>query len=330
MPEPTPRDRAHEILPAAFLSSLELAERGMTRRDIAAAARAGRLVRLRRGRFLDPNAHAGLHRAGSLGGRLDCVSLLSALGIFVREHPRLHVQIERGASRLPPRDSRVVAHWRRTQSPRASLAAELIEALAQSCRCQRPRDAIATLDSAWHHGLVDEQGLSEVFARLPRPYRRLRGLLDPDAESGCETLMRLMLRALGCHVELQVRIRGVGRVDLVVDGWLIVECDSRGYHEGWEAQKSDRRRDLAAAALGYTTVRPIAEDILGRPEYVLDLMKHILASRSAAQREHNRPPPGSQPPKPSPMSSISSSRSSTERNAPAAAFSWKASRSSSR
>jgi hypothetical protein len=42
--------------------------------------------------------------------------------------------------------------------------------------------------------------------------------------------MRLLLRALGHRAEVQVRIAGVGRVDLVVDGWLIVECDSRAYH----------------------------------------------------------------------------------------------------
>ena len=77
--------------------------------------------------------------------------------------------------------------------------------------------------------------------------------------------MRLILRSLGLAVEIQVTIDGVGRVDMVVDGWLIIECDSRAHHEGWDAQQRDRRRDLAAAALGYTTIRPLAEDILLPP-----------------------------------------------------------------
>jgi very-short-patch-repair endonuclease len=88
--------------------------------------------------------------------------------------------------------------------------------------------------------------------------------------------MRLLLRSLGRHVEVQVQLDGVGRVDLIVDGWLIVECDSRAFHEGWEAQKRDRHRDIAAAGLGYTTIRPMAEDILYRRDEVLAALKDIL------------------------------------------------------
>ena len=204
------------------------------------------------------------------------MSLIASLGVFVRATHPLHAQFEPGTTRLPERAG-VVAHWRRSSATRESLAADLIEALAQSCRCQHPRDAIATLESAWHLGLVDEAGLGAVFARLPQRYGALRGLLDPRSESGAETLMRLLLRGLGAEVEVQVQIAGVGRVDLVVDGWLIVECDSRAFHEGWEAQKRDRARDMAAAALGYTTVRPLAEDILYRREEVLRTMSAILA-----------------------------------------------------
>ncbi|GAA3897433.1 endonuclease domain-containing protein [Microbacterium invictum] len=283
----TPWHRARHVLPTTFLSTLALIEQGLTPHGIRRAVTQGRLVRLRRGRYVTPDTHPRLVDAGLIGGRLDCVSLLAAMGVFVREHgDRLHVQFDMGASRLPPR-SAVTAHWRRSGAARDHLAADLIEALAQACRCQGPREAIATLDSAWHHGLVDESQIAEVFARLPRRYRRLRGLLDPRAESGPETLMRLMLRALGCHVEVQVDIHGVGRVDFVVDGWLIVECDSRQFHSDWIAQKRDRRRDLAAAALGYTTVRPIAEDILGTPDTVLASLKAALAHPASRRGSRN-------------------------------------------
>ncbi|MFT4213987.1 MAG: hypothetical protein QM622_04330 [Microbacterium sp.] len=281
-PTVTPRELAPPVLAATFLSTQELRSRGLSERRTAEAVSLGRLLRVRRGRYLDPVAHPDLVRAATLGGRLDCVSLLTAIGVFVREHDCLHLQFEHGSSRLPARPPRTAAHWRTSARGSADLAADLVDALAQACRCQRPRDAIATLDSAWHHGLVDEAGLADVFARLPGAYRRLRPLLDQRAESGPETLMRLMLRGLGCHVEVQVHIDGVGRVDLVVDGWLIVECDSRAFHEGWIAQKNDRRRDLAAAARGYTTVRPIAEDILATPDVILAAFRRILAAHAAA------------------------------------------------
>lgn len=267
---------ADQILPATFLSLHGLAERGLTRHSVSRLVAGGELVRLRNGRYVPARIDADLLTAGGLGGRLDCVSLLRTLGVFVRLVHPLHVQFEPGTTRLPLRHG-VVAHWRRSSTARAALAADLIEALAQACRCQSPRDAVATLDSAWHHGLVDEDGIAAIFSRLPRRYRTLRELLDRRSESGAETLMRLLLRGLGADVDVQVVIPGVGRVDLVVDGWLIVECDSRAFHEGWEAQKRDRARDMAAAALGYTTVRPLAEDILYRLPGVLAAMKAIVA-----------------------------------------------------
>ena len=291
----TPIELAARILPATFLSLQGLADHGLTRHAASRLVGEGSLLRLRKGRYAPADLHDDLITAGRLGGRLDCLSLLASLGVFVRTNGPLHVQFEPGTTRLPARPDRVVAHWRRSGVTRDALAADLIEALAQACRCQGPRDAIATLDSAWHHGLVDREGIAAVFARLPRRYGALQDVLDPRSESGAETLMRLLFRSLGVHADVQRRIDGVGRVDLLVDGWLIVECDSMAYHGGWEAHKRDRARDLAAAALGYTTVRPIAEDILYRPEEVLAMMRAILrhpprrgALRNSTDRRQNR------------------------------------------
>jgi len=265
------------MLSARWLSRHELASSGLSRRDVSALVSRGSVLRLRRGRYLSADAPAELRRAGELGGRLDCVSLLLALGVFVREPAALHLQFDREASRLPPRPAGVIAHWRSSDRDAQHLASDVVAALAQAVLCQRPRDAIATLDSAWHQGWVDEADIGAVFSRLPRRFRRLRALLDARSESGPETLVRLMLRGLGCEVRLQVVIDRVGRVDLLVDGWLIIECDSRRFHEGWAIHKRDRRRDLHAAALGYTTVRPLAEDIMSRPDEVLRLLRDTLA-----------------------------------------------------
>ncbi|WP_231902722.1 endonuclease domain-containing protein [Microbacterium sp. TNHR37B] len=222
---------------------------------------------------------------------------MSHLTVFVLDDRRLHIQLDRDASRVPAPPTRMVRHWRPTTVAEDVTTTSVIEALAQAVRCQSPRAAIATLDSAWHLGLVDERGVADVFARLPSRYRPLRALLDPRAESGIETLVRLMLRQLGYDAELQVPLQDVGFVDLLVDGWLIVECDGAAHHRSWEEHKRDRRRDALAIAQGYTTIRLLAEDVLFRPEWVRDILRGALASRAqhSGTRRTSRPkaPPGS-------------------------------------
>lgn len=138
---------------------------------------------------------------------------------------------------------------------------------------------MATLDSALRLALIDLDDLDELFRVLPRRYRVLRRLVDRRAESGPESLFRLILRALGVKFEMQVAIDGVGRVDFVVEGWLIVECDSRQFHSTWDEQRRDRRRDQSAAALGFATYRPIAEDIMWHPDEVRAAVVGLLSSR---------------------------------------------------
>ncbi len=267
-----------------ILETSDLRAQGLSGQRIRLLVDSGQLLRVRRGKYLAADVPACLSEAARLGGRLDCVSLLREAGVFVARDVPLHIQIDNGASRLPARPPQVVAHWRTTVADRCSPIAPWVEALAQACRCQDPRSAIATLDSAWHLGFVDEADLREVFARLPLRYRALQALLDRRSESGTETLMRLLLRTLGCDIRVQQRIPGVGRVDFVVDGWLIIECDSEAHHSGWEAARRDRRRDLAAAALGYTTIRPIAEDILHHRDELTAVLRTILEHPHEARR----------------------------------------------
>ncbi len=274
-------------LPTDFsrsLSTSALRESGLTKRDITAAVARGDLLRLRLGRYAPRHTPEVMIDAARWGGRLDCVSLLSHLGVFVHTRAGTHIQIDPHATRLPPHPVSVRCHWRPTAAPAESLVVEITEALAQAVICQPARHAIATIDSAWHIGLVDERAIGDVFRRLPPRFQVLRGLLDRRSEAGVETLVRLILRTLGHRPELQVVIDGVGRVDLVVDGWLIVECDSRQFHSGWEAQMRDRRRDAAALARGYVTVRLLATDVLSRPEAVRAQLEEILGHGRAVPR----------------------------------------------
>ncbi|MGV9769344.1 endonuclease domain-containing protein [Microbacterium sp. NPDC003461] len=248
----------------------QLRDGGMTRTDIENALATGRLFRARRNVYLAGDTADDLKSAARVGGRLDCLSALRVMGVFVQEHEQLHVQIEANRKHLrSPRSRRVRlkdrhgvrVHWRRVQAPDDVLVVDPVEALILASRCQPPRSMIATLDSALHQGIVTSEDLDDVFAALPGHFGVLRRLVDSRAESGPESLARLELRGAGWHVAVQQWIDGVGRTDLVVERRVIVECDSREHHSGWEAQERDRARDLAAAERGFATVRPTARMI---------------------------------------------------------------------
>jgi len=260
----------------------------MSKRRIAHAVETGHLVRTRLGRYLPASTPAPIVEAARLGGRLDCLSLLTGMGVFVLRCESLHVQFDAHATRLPTRPAGVRAHWRRSLAGAGSPVVNPVEALAQSVTCQGSRAAIATLDSAWHLGIVDREGIAEVFERLPQRFQVLRGLLDPRCEAGTESLVRLMLRSIGCRFELQVRLDGVGRVDFVVDEWLIVECDSREFHSSWEMHENDRRRDAAALERGYATVRVLAADVFSRPDDVAAQLRRIIEHQEAPRSGHAR------------------------------------------
>jgi len=68
---------------------------------------------------------------------------------------------------------------------------------------------------------VDSESSCWTLVAVPiRRVWRLRTLLDARAESGSESLMRLVLRSLGCAFEPQVTIPEVGRVDFLVEGLM--------------------------------------------------------------------------------------------------------------
>lgn len=66
--------------------------------------------------------------------------------------------------------------------------------------------------------------------------------------------MRLRLHLIGIRLDCQITIHGVGRVDFVIAGRLIIEADGKGNHEG-ELRHKDLVRDAAASRLGYETLR---------------------------------------------------------------------------
>jgi very-short-patch-repair endonuclease len=201
----------------------------------------------------------------------------------VLQSKQLHLHFPSTARKRSPMTRSAVWHWAPLSSAPESGATSigLVDALTQAISCQPARAAVASLDSALHQGLITTEDLDGIFARVPARRRALRSLVDERAESGPESIVRLIALMLGFTVELQVHFPTVGRVDMVLDGWLVVECDSEEFHTGWDSQKKDRRRDLALAAMGMTCLRPIAEDIMYNPNVVVDALRGLRDRRRA-------------------------------------------------
>lgn len=277
-----------------YLTRADLLHSGYTRRMIQVAVRRGELIHVRRDRYLPADVHEEFVRAVRVGGRLTCLSLLALLGVFVLDNRLLHVHVDPRGGRLRSptnrkkrlkvnRRGRLTLHWTTlVESAGSSCAVSVLDALAHAVRCQPPRAAIATIDSALHLGLLVEAQLSELFAALPARFRSLLPLIDGRAESGPETLVRLMARILGCDIRLQVEFDDIGRVDLVLDGWLVVECDSKQFHADWAQQVKDRERDLTLATLGYATLRLTAATIMYHPDEAFAALRGLIQSRRAA------------------------------------------------
>lgn len=128
-------------------------------------------------------------------------------------------------------------------------------ALEHALPSLEPHLAVAVGDSALNLGLLGPGMLDRIVETLPRAQRRrIARRFDGRAQSGLESIVRYLLQEAGIMPELQVRIDGIGAVDLVVDGWLVIELDG-GTHADPASMRRDRARDAAGVLQGLRTLR---------------------------------------------------------------------------
>jgi very-short-patch-repair endonuclease len=258
----------------------QLSELGYSRRDLSQAVDDHELWPVRRSWLAHPGVDARALRAVALGGRLASASALASYGIWVTRSTGLWVGSVQGSSRLPMTAEGEHRLWVRECFPhdddrRWRMSAK--DALAQyACRASEA-DAVAAFDSALNKRLVTIADVDEALASLPRRYRRLGAKVDGRADSGLETLMRLAAQAQGWRVEVQVHIAGVGRVDLLIDGWLVIELDGAEWHDDAASQDEDRRRDAQLTLLDYRWHRFRSRQVLGELNGCIDVIRTILA-----------------------------------------------------
>lgn len=255
----------------------QLIAAGLSGYDITAAVRNGIVRRVRQARYATSRATEASLAAVRVGGMLAGLSAARSYGLWSGFDSRVHISVGRNASRLrtniPPRFSnpaqpltpdtandQIVLHWLRDGST-PELGPEcwrvpVERALRQVVRWSDEETAIACLDTARTLFGYETGDYSVLFSDAPARDRLVASRSRPGSESGPESLVRQRLDALGVPYRQQVTMSGIGRVDFGLIGTtIVIEVDSRQFHDHDVAFERDRWRDGELGARGYVDLR---------------------------------------------------------------------------
>lgn len=233
---------------------VQLQRLGCTRRGLADAVHNGSITRIRNGVFAVPNADDKMVRTAAHGGALTCADALRAHGIWILPEPddEIHVWLGGAGRHFEHDECDCTVHFSRGRAEPG--LAPVVAALIHAYRCLEPEAFFAAYESAWNQRKLSAADRHRIRAELPKSATWMLDLARSDAQSGLESLLRFRLHLLGLTLDSQVVIDGVGRVDFVVGGRVIVEVDGKENHEG-SRRHVDLMRDAAASALGYESLR---------------------------------------------------------------------------
>ena len=267
-----PLDALARRLGASWRS--ELLRAGVTDGALTWAVRRGRVNSLGAGVYALPDASPDAVTAAALRGRLTCASGAARAGVELLTTPVLpHVLVPRNR---PATSDIAVVH--RADLPGRGPVVHVLGCLVAVLKCLPPVEAVVAVDCALRQRTVTAAALR---ARLRGPgsveARRVLDLADGRSGSPIETVLRLALRQAGLMPALQVVVAGVGRVDFLLDGWLVVEVDGFAFHSDRADYRRDRTRTNALTAQGYTVLRFSYEDVMFR---TADCVRTVLAVRA--------------------------------------------------
>lgn len=254
-----------------LIKTAELHRAGFGRARISDLVAAGRLSRVRKGWYGSPDLPPDLRRAARIGGRTTCVSAAVQLGLWVPRTPDvLHVAVAPSAcqlrrpsasfERVRPGDARI--HWSDDATTyelqRGSrLLAPPGTMLRHVAACADLETLQIIAESALGSGLITRRGLEVLLDNVNAGARVALASASPLSGSGTESIFARRIRRLGVPLRQQVDI-GPDRVDFVVGDRLVVEVDSRTWHDPLK----DARRDARLGALGYRVLRFRYEQVM--------------------------------------------------------------------
>ncbi len=246
-------------------ATFELYSDGHTRRDLAEAVAARKVIRVRQGWYANPAVHPTLRESARVGGRVTCISGLALHGFWSIPSASLHVAVARDACRLRARTSaqlrlaelvrpEVRVHWGDNDDGTRFLLAP-IACLRHLLSCQPAEIVTAFADSVLRERPWLASEWRELVTSSPLNDRPWLDRIDGICESGIESIWWFWMSKFDLPIERQVHIPRVGRVDFLIGTRLVVEVDGFAYHSNPAQFEADRQRDALLSRLGYRVLR---------------------------------------------------------------------------
>lgn len=253
----------------------QLLAAGFSRTDIAHLANKG-VTQPRRGIFVLPDCRPDLEAAIRNSARITCASAAGHYGLWLREPPGQHhlaCNHGHGNGFIRHRTVRFEGH------PSLPLAAiEDVVLHAMSCLAPPASTALAT-SAIRLYGVPLELLKDQLAGDRSGPALKALNQLDLRAESIVEVDAQYVFNANGIGFETQVQLPGIGRVDFLIEGYLIVEVDGFAFHSSREALRRDLGRNNASTLSGFAVLRYMPEHIWFEPERVVAEIRTALSLR---------------------------------------------------
>jgi len=242
----------------------QLLEDGLSPFTIRRALDAGTIRQLGHGSYALPGAAADdLSLAVGLSAGLTCVSALARHSLpLPRASHEPHLAVARNFTPKVIRPRRARLHYQQIRPAPGSIAS-VADALDTAGKCLNEVWHLVAVDAALNAGLISA-GEILGFRRCTKARRDfLLRFADARSEAPGETIARLQLVQGGFSVRPQAYIDGAGRVDIEVEGLLIVQVDGYGPHSDKPAFTRDRVRARAVIKAGRPQLSYAASELLG-------------------------------------------------------------------
>lgn len=277
------RDTLNAMQPSDFLSRqggvarfAHLRRAGFTRSQIANAVSTGLVLQPRHGVYRTPGAAAEFVLAYEVNAALTCLSAAPHYGLWTLKDPdRAHLAASH--HRLPA--GSLTHGFGGNISTLLPPVLPLKDVLVHALQCLPELEALVMVECAYNRGETDPDFLRRLLpgARNGRA-RAVLQLAERGSDSLLETVARVLFRRHGFDVRTQVYLEGIGYVDFLLNGCLIVEIDGVGFHLNKPQFKKDIRRNNVGAAGGYRVLRYLYEDVVHHPEQMLEQIRLTLAT----------------------------------------------------